>query len=216
MSPTPREGYRLERIDGVLHLVPPMGGRGVFLELDDLRRRLRQGRQLALAKAIGARAGLHVLDATAGLGLDGLTLAALGCRVSSIERDPLLFALLEDAVARVRNAMPVSGAIAVRCGEAADVLAAGEQYDCIYFDPMFPDRNDATLPRRSAQVLAHLLGGGHADDLSVLLVRATECARRRVVVKRRRHDPMVANPDWQILGRSVRFDVYRGVAPDRG
>ena len=86
----------VERVRGRLCLRARDGGRGVCLDIEDVRRRLKQGRQLALAKACGVRPDWAVLDAMAGLGLDGITLAALGCRVTMVERDPSLFAMLEE------------------------------------------------------------------------------------------------------------------------
>ena len=87
----------------------------------------------------------------------------------------------------------------------------GEQFDTVYLDPMFPPRDKTALPRKSAQVLGDLLGES-GDDLHDLVSAAIRRARGRVVVKRRRHDATCAQPDWQIIGRSVRFDVYRGSA----
>jgi 16S rRNA (guanine1516-N2)-methyltransferase len=184
---------------------------GYTLDIADVRRRLRQGRRLALAKACGVRPGLSVLDAMAGFGLDGITLAALGCRVLMVERDPLLFELLEDAVSRARAALASLGPVECRRGDVRDVLAAPECFDTIYLDPMFPERAGGALPRKAAQLLAQQAGAPDAD-LEDLIARSRVLARGRVVVKRRRHDPVALRPDWQILGRSVRFDVYRGSA----
>ena len=41
-----------------------------------------------------------VVDATAGLGRDAFVLASLGCRVTLIERSPVVAALLQDGLAR--------------------------------------------------------------------------------------------------------------------
>ncbi len=202
-----RTGDRLE-----LHVD---GGTGVYLKLEDAQRRARQGRKLALAKACGARPRLRVLDGMAGFGLDGLTLALLGCDVLMVERNPLLFALLRDAMAGICARVSISGGIECREGDVRDVLAEGDAFDTIYLDPMFSEREKAALPRRSAQVLAELIGAPD-DDLADLIACATRRARHRVVVKRRRLDAISTPSDWQIVGRRVRFDVYRGVAAVEG
>jgi 16S rRNA (guanine1516-N2)-methyltransferase len=107
----------------------------------------------------------------------------------------------------------MSFALSSECreGDVRDVLAGCEEFDTVYLDPMFPPREKAALPRKSAQMLGDLLGAadGHLPEL---VSAATARARGRVVVKRRRHDATWLRPDWQILGRSVRFDVYRGTA----
>jgi 16S rRNA (guanine1516-N2)-methyltransferase len=187
----------------------PNAEAGVCLDITEVRRRLRQGRRLALARACRARPGWRVLDAMAGFGLDGITLAALGCDVVMVERDPLLFELLEDAVRRARAELAALGPIECRLGDARELLVEPKRFDTIYLDPMFPDLGRSALPRKSAQVLAQRVGAPD-PDLEELVVRSVGLARNRVVVKRRRHDPAVAPPDWQVLGRSVRFDGYRG------
>lgn len=200
----------LQRVDGRLQLCERGAPFGACLNIGDVRRRMRQGRKLALAKACGARPALHVLDAMAGFGLDGITLAALGCNVVMVERDPRLFVLLEDALARARAELALPGAVECREADVNDVLA-GSAFDTVYLDPMFPPRDKHALPRRSAQLLTQL--AGPPDDLPELIAHAQAAARSRVVLKRRRHDATLGAPAWRILGRSVRFDVYRGVAP---
>jgi len=209
-------GHYLERVDGRLELRSGDSAAGVSLNIADVQRRSRQGRGLALAKACGIRPGLRVLDGMAGFGLDGSTLAALGCSVLMVERDPLLYTLLEDAVVRLLASGVVSGEIELRHGDVREVLAEGRTFDTVYLDPMFPERAKAALPRRSAQLLEDLIGAADADLVGIV-EDALVCAEQRVVVKRRRHDPAARQrPDWQIVGRSVRFDVYRGAAPAGG
>ena len=61
------------------------------------------------------------------------------------------------------------------------------------------------------QYLAELLGQDdefEEDLLEVALAHATS----RVVLKRRLKARLIGKPDWQIRGRSVRYDVYRGRA----
>ena len=209
------DDFTVRRIDGALRLVPPDDARGACLDVTDVRRRLRQGRRLALAKACGVTGDrIAVLDAMAGFGLDGVTLACLGCDVLMVERNALVYEVLEDAIARARADLAVVGTIDARCGDVRTLLDDAATFDCIYFDPMFPARDKSALPRRSAQMLARLLGSGD-EDLGELVARAIPLARKRVVVKRRRLDPPAVDADWEIVGRSVRFDVYRGRAPTR-
>jgi len=203
-----RQAYRLQRVNDRLELCARDDSSGICLRIDDLQRRVRQGRKLALAKACGVRPGLRVLDGMAGLGLDGMTLATLGCDVLMVERNPLLAELLADAVSRIPTRIDVAGVIAHRFADVRDVLAEGRRFDAIYLDPMFPARDKHALPRKSAQVLSDLIGAAD-DDLPATVTDSIRIAAR-VVVKRRRHDAAIGRPDWQILGRSVRFDVYRG------
>jgi 16S rRNA (guanine1516-N2)-methyltransferase len=188
--------------------------RGISVEIAELRRRLAQGRRLALARAVGARPRLHVLDGMAGFGLDGLTLAALGCAVTLVERNPVMAALLADARDRTRRLISAPGSAEVRVDDVLRTLSSRELWDVVYLDPMFPERSKRTLPKQRMQLLRELADPPPADDeLARLVDVARTCARERVVVKRRLKDAALAlsAPDWRILGRSLRFDVYRGV-----
>ena len=80
----------------------------------------------------------------------------------------------------------------------------------IYLDPMFGDHPSGALPALRMQALATLAEEMDDAEIGKMLSAARASATSRVVIKRRRHAPPVEPPDWRILGRSVRFDVYRG------
>ncbi len=184
------------------------GGMQAALSLQDVQRRLAQGRQLDLARACGLRPGLRILDAMAGFGLDGITLAALGAQVTLVERDGLLQLLLADAL--LRSAALHQGRAQLRAGDVSQLWSELPVVEVIYLDPMFSERRKQVLPNKRAQVLAALqLPVPGPAALQALLDQARALATERVVLKRRRQDPVLAHPDWQIQGRAVRFDVYR-------
>ena len=58
------------------------------------RRKFGGGRGQSIAKAVGLKSGANptVVDATAGLGRDAFVLASLGCRVTMLERHPVVAA----------------------------------------------------------------------------------------------------------------------------
>lgn len=69
------------------------------------RRLYGGGKGQDIAKAVGLNhSGFkpQVLDLTAGLGRDGFVLASLGASVLMLERHPIVFALLDDGLARAR------------------------------------------------------------------------------------------------------------------
>lgn len=171
------------------------------LRLDRIKTRASQS--LLLARACGAGKRPSVADLFAGWGTDGLSLALKGCAVTLVERSPLVWALLDDLVAR--HALPAT----VVCAEAgAWCLAQRKGVDVAYLDPMFPPRRKHALPDKSMQLLRELVEPDGLD-LAQRLEQARAAARQRVVVKRRIHDPAVARPAWQLRGGRIRFDVYR-------
>ncbi len=186
-----------------------------------LRHRRRGGHNELVGRAVGWRAARSptVLDATAGFGRDAFTLADLGCEVLLCERQPVMAALLEAAIAEARDrggwAADVASRLRLHEGEARELTEqALAGVDVIYLDPMFkaPRRG---LPSKEMQLLQVLTdsmpatAGGDADDAATL-AWALEQDVSRVVVKRPRKAAPLAgqSPGYDIKGRSVRFDVY--------
>lgn len=178
-------------------------------------------RQELLARAVGLhkkREPLRVLDATAGLGRDGVLLAALGCEVVLVERAPWMAALLEDGLRRAfadeALASRIRGRVALRVDDSRAVMReaaeSGVLFDVVYLDPMFPHTDNSALPAKAMQALQRLLDES-SNDVGELLDLALTCADRRVVVKRPRHGPplQAREPSYTLAGRACRFDVYQ-------
>ena len=165
-------------------------------------------RRQLLARALG-RSCRTAVDATAGLGRDALVLAACGCEVLAIEREPALFLLLEDGLRRAAvdpRTRDLAARITPRLGDAREVLRALAP-DAVYLDPMFESAGGAQV-KKELQALRLLL----ADDDGAaghLLDVARAAARERVIVKRaRKAPPLAAQPSFSVMGTRVRFDVY--------
>jgi 16S rRNA (guanine1516-N2)-methyltransferase len=205
LQPPALEGALLWAVDDHLELrFAGERGPGAWVTEAEVGRRVRQAPELLRACAV--RPGDRVLDAMAGWGLDGLVLAGAGARVVMVEREPLLQVLQEDLIRRL-DRYDVESSL----GNGFLWLREESGYDVIYLDPMFPERNKRALPGKRLQYLGRLVGAAEQDrPLAEWIDRAIECAVQRVVVKRRLHDPALAEPDWQIRGRSIRYDVYRG------
>ena len=169
-----------------------------------------------VAKAVGlqkTKARLHVLDATAGLGQDAFVLAGLGCRVTLLERNPVIHALLADGLARAALNPECAAIVAnmeLQPGSSIDWLrqAGPDAADVIYLDPMFPHRDKSALVKKEMQVFRQVVGDD--DDSEQLLEAAMASARYRVVVKRPRKAPAVAGPApaTRVEGKSSRYDLY--------
>lgn len=181
------------------------------------RYRFGGGKGQQIAKAVGVKAGVypHVLDLTAGLGRDGFVLASLGCRVTLVERSLPVWLLLEDGLQRARQMAEESEL--QRVLERIELIAMdGLQYlnglveppDVVYLDPMFPERHKSAEVKKEMRAFHQLVG--RDDDADDLLLSALGQARYRVVVKRPRKAPLLAQrePSYQLSGKTTRFDVY--------
>ncbi len=240
---TPACRQRAEALAASLELppAPPAGFAGLLLVVDEAglaladarhperhplrvdfgagssaRRAAQAGRRSLIGRAAGLKPGFRplVIDATAGLGQDAFTLAALGCRVHLVERHPVIHALLADGLERAGAdpaTAPVAERMTLECGEAETLLAervAALGAQVVYLDPMFPERRKAARVKKAMQLFQALLGTG--DEGDALLAAARASGVRRVVVKRPRKAPLLAGaaPDVVFGGKSVRFDVY--------
>lgn len=158
-----------------------------------------------LAKAVTNQKNekLCIIDTTAGLGRDAFLLASLGHQVTMIEQNPILAALLYDALRRT----PVNN-LQLVFGDSEQYIAnLTEKVEVIYLDPMFPERDKSALVKKEMQILQHLIAS--PTDYNHLLEFALLKAKKRVVIKRPRHGEFLNNraPDFQILSKTLRFDI---------
>lgn len=189
------------------------------------------GRELLVRAArIKQAAGpLHAVDATAGLGADALLLAAAGFTVDLYERNPVIAALLEDALHRAREVpelaevagrMRLAGSDSIgalqgmaareRDGEEARPASRITRPDVVYLDPMFPERRKSAAVKKKFQLLHGL--EVPCEDEGALLGAARMVRPRKVVVKRPVKGPYLAGarPSYSIAGKAVRYDCYAG------
>ncbi len=212
-------GLELRHIDGRLTLV----GDGMELAADfrELLPRIRHdrlGRELLVKAArIKGQAEATVFDATAGLGEDSLLLAAAGFTVTMCESDPVIAALLADALGRAAEDCDLASVVArmrlVR-GDSTELLPAlSEPVDVVYLDPMFPARTKSAAVKKKFQLL-HRLETPCANE-SQLMDAALAAGPRKIVVKRPIKAPVLAGvrPSHSIAGKAVRYDV---IVPVRG
>jgi 16S rRNA (guanine1516-N2)-methyltransferase len=187
-----------------------------FLSGKMLYRQKQAGlRKELIARAIGTapRDKPTILDATAGLGRDSFVLASLGFAITMLERSPVLYVLLRDALERAKKSLPMAPVIANMHLLHADALdwLRGKHFNVIYLDPMFPERQKSAAVKKEMALLQDLLGkDGDTDNLLEL---ALTCATHRVVVKRPRLAPPFTNraPNFSLTGKSSRFDIYLAI-----
>ncbi|MBB6522783.1 class I SAM-dependent methyltransferase [Pseudoteredinibacter isoporae] len=187
-----------------------------------------------IAKAVGLKGALRprVLDATAGLGQDSFVLASLGCEVTMLERSEIVQGLLRDGLFRAHQGGESNPELAeviarmrlLTCdarefllrsltsdeGSPDEVFGPHEvlRPHVVYLDPMFPVRKKSAQVKKEMQSFHHIVGSDL--DADELLAPARELALARVVVKRPKVAPFLADcePDHQIMGKSSRYDLY--------
>lgn len=179
------------------------------------RRRFGGGRGEAVAKAVGIKGSYlpDVVDATAGLGRDAFVLAALGCKVRMIERNPVVAALLDDGLARGYRDEEIGPWLQERMtllhGSSLTALSEiSPRPQVVYLDPMYPHRQKSALVKKEMRVFQGLVGAD--EDADGLLEPARRLATKRIVVKRPDYAPPMADIPAQaaVTTKSHRFDIY--------
>jgi len=187
------------------------------------RQQFGGGRGQAICKAMGLKSGVtpRILDTTAGLAGDAFVLATEGCPITLLERSPVLFALIENAVERALLSESfqtiVNQGFHIRNCDANDYIKeqlensnarSQEPPDVIYIDPMYPERKKSALVKKDMQILQRL--HGQHDNPAELLDNALRYAKKRVVVKR----PIQAEtlndkkPNTCVKSKKTRYDIY--------
>lgn len=183
------------------------------------RRKFGGGAGQLIAKAAGISGQLtpHVFDATAGLGGDAFVLACLGCQVTLMERSPIAYVLLADALARAQQyaqlhdeeLLSIVERMHLIPGDSIEFLISTQQYfPVVYLDPMFPERQKQAAVKKEMQLFHSLVG--RDEDGSDLFIHAQKRTWCRTVVKRPRLAPLLAEqkPSLVLEGKSCRFDIY--------
>lgn len=178
------------------------------------RLRSGEGRGQALARAAGFSRGVtpDIVDATAGLGRDAFLLASLGARITLIERSATMHDLIADGLecaraAGGRYADTVARMTLIHGDSCALLPQLNPQV--VLVDPMHPPRNNTALVKKEMRLIREIVGTD--PDAAQLMQVALETARNRVVLKwPLRAEPMalLPKPSHQILGKSVRYDVF--------
>lgn len=173
------------------------------------KRRHHEGKKQGVIRACKPKPGLRFIDATAGWGRDAALLASFGAEVLMLEKNPIVAALLADALlqqdAESKTKLQLS-LLPVNACDYLENLKPSDYPDIIYIDPMHPERSKSALVKKDMQVLQTLVGS-QKDALELIQV-AISRVKDKVVVKWPENAPALLPTPHAIHGRTVRFDLY--------
>lgn len=173
------------------------------------QKRRDAGKKQGLVRACKPGSGVRIIDVTAGWGRDAAVLASFGAEVLMLERNPVMAALLNDALERQDERSKEILKLKLYHVDALSYLQhlSEENYpDIIYIDPMHPQRQKTALVKKDMQALQQLIG---VDlDVPALLELAMSKTLGRVVMKWPQHLPPIQKPTLSVSGKTVRFDIY--------
>ncbi|MDO4621984.1 MAG: class I SAM-dependent methyltransferase [Eubacteriales bacterium] len=218
-----KAGLRLEMQDDVLVLTD--GKLTVSGDFSKMLPRLKQNnlQREMLVKAARIKSlsrPLRIVDATAGLGEDAILLAASGHQVCMFEYDPVIAALLKDALRRAAlhpQLSEIAARMRVLEGDSTKALPQmaalpeEERPDVVLLDPMFPERKKSGLIKKKFQLLQQLESPCSAEE--ELLQAAIAAEPLKIVIKRPAKGPYLAGrkPDYSLDGKAIRYDCLINV-----
>ena len=192
--------------------------------------RKRQSKSELVCKAFGNTR--RVVDLTAGLGRDSFILAAAGFDVLLIERNPVLFYLLQDALLRLKAVdeqlgvrLQLAQGDSTSLVDTEDILkgfagAVDPTTIGVYLDPMYESNQvgrKASVKKETTmlhRLVRNLSSAPQQDDEQNnnrgLFTTAQRIFGSRIVVKRHLKAGALLDlkPHAQITGSTHRFDVY--------
>lgn len=183
----------------------------------DLSRRYPARGKDPLLRAIGQSTG-HLLDLTGGWCQDALHVARSGMKVTAIERNPVIYSVVNHALKTgqkaLENQSDPTDLIDLYYGDSVDLMnQLSAEYDVVYLDPMYPTRKNTAASPKEITILKSILEiteSNSSQQLEDLFDFAMKKAVKRVVVKR----PHFAPPlhicrVGEIAAKQVRFDIYQ-------
>ncbi len=187
-------------------------------ELEFTPKHLAQGKD-PLLKAMAKYSS--VLDLTAGWGGDALHILlggeSLKRRITAIERNPVVFTLLQQAYSGLApqwqadlRFLNLDAANAQFASNLA--LTTTETFEVVYLDPMFAEKpSKQAKSKKPMRMMQALTDAPDAENELKLFENAMRIATKRVVVKRALKAAYLTElkPQGSISSKLLRFDLYK-------
>ncbi len=144
-----------------------------------------------------------LIDTTPGVMKDSIMLASRGIKITAIERHPLLFVIVRQALSFLDLD------IDYHFGDSS-ILLPEFSAQVIYLDPMYPSKKKSAQVKKDMQILHSLVG---KDDDAEKLLQVARQQQARVIVKRPSYAEYLGNqtPNFSSQAQkrgATRFDIY--------
>ena len=176
-----------------------------------------------LLRAIG-KTTKTIFDMTMGFAKDAALLAASGREVWACEKNPIVFAMVEQALENIssaRNSITFSqeeksifskihSSLHIYKGDSSQCLRSKmerDYFDAVYIDSMFSYSKKLRKKSKEVELLKTLVEKG---DRKELFLHGKVYAKKRIVVKRSLKEVVdyPQKPSFQVKARSHCFDVF--------
>ena len=182
---------------------------------ETMMHRVTNGRlqhEMLVKAASSEKEGRKAIDATAGMGEDAFLLAAQGYEVTLYEQNPVVAALLKDAIRRAKKNQilkDIAGRMKVVEADSVESMSKLlDPVDVIYLDPMFPARQKSSLINKKLQLIQKL--EPPCSEETDLFDAALKVGPSRIIVKRPLKSEYLAGrePSYTLKGKAIRYECY--------
>ena len=182
---------------------------------ETMMHRVTNGRlqhEMLVKAASSEKEGRKAIDATAGMGEDAFLLAAQGYEVTLYEQNPVVAALLKDAIRRAKKNQilkDIAGRMKVVEADSVESMSKLlDPVDVIYLDPMFPARQKSSLINKKLQLIQKL--EPPCSEETDLFDAALKVCPTRIIFKRPLKSECLAGrePSYTLKGKAIRYDCY--------
>ena len=170
----------------------------------------RANHEKLIKKALGkSERPLNILDCTAGMLQDALLFLSLGHQVTALEQSKILFHLLQDGISRSEDQV-IFEKLELLHTNACSYAARAENFDVIYFDPMYPPTKKKALSSGQLEYISKILEIESLENNSIKDFEVLQLitARKMIVKRPIKVEPFSLQTNYQVSGKTTRFDIY--------
>ena len=170
----------------------------------------RANHEKLIKKALGKSDGpLKILDCTAGMLQDSLLFLTLGHHVTALEQSKILFYLLQDAIGRCEEKSIFKNLSLIHTN-ACSYAAKAQNFDVIYFDPMYPLTKKNALSSGQLEYISRVLETESIDNNTMQDFEVLQLipAKKMVVKRPIKAKPFSTQVNYQVSGKTTMFDIY--------
>ena len=171
----------------------------------------RTEHETSIKKAIGKnKEDITIFDGTAGLLSDTIIFLALGHKVVACEQSKIIFLLVNNAIERAKPELPFLENLLFLNAKSETQYKETDNIDIVYLDPMYPEPSKNLLRSGDISTINHILDIENiADDGDAVFFDIKNSNFKKIILKRPiKADIIDKNINYQVKGKSTRFDIY--------
>lgn len=172
----------------------------------------RSDHETLLKKTLGKNKDiLTIFDGTGGFLSDALIFLALGHKVIACEQSKIVYLLVKDAINRAKTELPYLENLTLLNKNSVDVYKDIDiDIDLIYLDPLYPEIKKNVLRSGNMNIIRTILEIENIQESpDDLFFDIKEFGYKKIVLKRPiKAEVLDKNINYQVKGKSTRFDIY--------